>query len=73
MPSKYPVVKPEKIIDYMQTKGFRYVSQKGSHRKYTNGKCVVIVPMHSELAKGTLKSILAQAEISIEEFCDYLK
>lgn len=73
MPSKYPVVKPERVIEYMLTKGFHFVSQKGNHRKYTNGKCVVIVPMHSELAKGTLKSILAQAEISIEEFCDFLK
>ncbi len=72
MPSKYPMVKPERIIDYMLLKGFRFVSQKGSHRKYTNGKHVVIVPMHSELAKGTLKSILAQAGISIEEFNEYL-
>ncbi len=72
MPSKYPVVKPEKIIEYMIFRGFRFVSQRGSHRKYTNGKNVVIVPMHSDLAKGTLKSILMQAEISIDEFRDFL-
>lgn len=72
MPSKYPVVKPEKIIDFLLFNGFWFVSQKGSHRKYTNGKNVVIIPMHNELAKGTLKSILSQAEISIDEFVEFL-
>lgn len=33
---------------------------------------VVIVPMHNELAKGTLKSILEQAGLTIEEFLHYL-
>lgn len=36
MPSKYPVVKPEEVIKFLEFKDFRYVSQKGSHRKYTN-------------------------------------
>ena len=73
MPSKYPVVKPEKLIVFLTINGFTFVSQRGSHRKYTNGKQTVIVPMHSELAKGTLKSILTQAEISVEEFGVFLK
>lgn len=72
MPSKYPVVKPEEVIKFLEFKDFRYVSQKGSHRKYTNGKCVVIIPMHGELAKGTLKSILLQANITIDEFNEYI-
>ena len=44
------------------------VSQKGSHRKYTDGNHVVIVPMHNELARGTLKSILNQAGMTLDEF-----
>lgn len=73
MPSKYPVVKPKELIDFLYTKGFWYVSQNGSHRKYTNGKLVVIVPMHYEIKKGTLKCILSQAQIPVEDLIEYLE
>jgi predicted RNA binding protein YcfA (HicA-like mRNA interferase family) len=68
MPSKYPILKPKEVIAKLETFGFRFVSQKGSHKKYTDGKRVVIVPDHDELAKGTLKSILSQAGIDLEDF-----
>ena len=68
MPSKYPVMKPKEIINKLTKKNFYYVSQKGSHAKYTDGKHVVIIPMHEEIAKGTLKSILMQAGIELDEF-----
>ena len=40
--------------------------------KYSNGSRVVIIPNHYEIAKGTLKSILEQADISLEEFLSLL-
>lgn len=70
MPSKYPVLKPEEVISVLSTFGFTFVSQKGSHRKYSDGKHVVIIPMHEEVAKGTLRSILRTAEITIDEFME---
>lgn len=70
MPSKYPVLRPEEVIKKLEKKGFVYVSQKGSHRKYSDGIHVVIIPMHNEIAKGTLKSILQQAGMSLEEFME---
>ena len=63
MPSKYPILVPEEVIKKFSKKGFYFVSQKGSHRKYSNGKRTYIIPMHSEIAKGTLKSILCQADV----------
>lgn len=70
MSSKYPVLPPNKIIKIMNKFGFKKCSQKGSHAKYINYKTgnIFIIPMHSEIAKGTLKSILEQAEIELEEF-----
>lgn len=49
--------------------GFVEVSQRGSHVKLKNeaGR-VVIVPMHRELAAGTLGSILRQAGLERTEF-----
>ena len=75
MGSKYPVLSPNEIIKALEKVGFRKISQKGSHAKYkrlANPSRVVIVPMHSEIAKGTLKSILEQADLRLEEFLNLL-
>ena len=58
MSSKYPVLPPVMI------------SQKGSHAKYMNEKTgrIFIIPMHDEIARGTLKSILEQANIELNQF-----
>ena len=66
MGSKYPVLKPQEIIKRLESFGFKFISQKGSHMKYSDGKRVVIIPNHSEIAKGTFKSILSMANISLE-------
>lgn len=74
MSSKYPVLPPDKIIKVMKKFGFYKISQKGSHAKYINketGK-IFIIPMHYEIAKGTLKSILEQADIELNQFLENL-
>ena len=52
--------------------GFVFVSQKGSHvklRRFLAGKAITtIVPLHRELASGTLKGILELAQIAEREF-----
>jgi len=72
MGSKYPVLRPEQIIHALEKRGFRFKSQKGSHRKYAAEGRVVIVPMCYEIAKGTLQSILEQADLPFEEFLGLL-
>ncbi len=60
------------ILNFLYKKGFTLTSQKGSHqklRKVTEEKIItVIVPNHSELAPGTLRNILRQADITLNEF-----
>ena len=53
---------------------FEKVSQKGSHVKYKNlySQKVFIIPMHKEIASGTLKSILEQANIELDKFLKFL-
>jgi len=52
--------------------GFYFVSQRGSHvkpkRRIKNREIITIVPLHKELAPGTLKGVLDLAEVNIEEF-----
>lgn len=72
MGSKYPVLSPKDIIRILEQFGFEFISQKGSHMKYSNGKNIVIIPNHSEIAKGTLKSILFMANINLDEFLKHM-
>lgn len=62
-----PVLKPEQIIKGLEGNGFRFVSQKGSHRKHKKNGRTAIVPMHYEVAKGTLQSILDQSGLTIQD------
>ena len=70
MSAKYPILPPKKVIKAMKQLGFQKISQKSSHIKYMNnttGK-IFIIPKHYEVARGTLRSILEQANIELEEF-----
>lgn len=56
----------------LEAAGFQIVHQRGSHVKFAkqteDGIRTAIVPRHSEIAVGTLRSILRQAGISPDEF-----
>lgn len=56
--------------------GFNIVSQKGSHMKLKKrtlqGEIITIVPMHKELARGTVRGIVRLAQIDHKEFLQYL-
>jgi len=56
----------------LEAAGFSEVSQKGSHVKFARtspeGTYTVIVPHHREVAMGTMRSILRQAGLSVEQF-----
>lgn len=68
-----PVVSGQQTIKALTRLGFERVSQRGSHVKLrSNEGRTAIVPMHDELARGTLRSILRQADISIEVFRENL-
>lgn len=74
MSSKYPILPPNKIIIGLGKLGFRKVSQKGSHAKYKNDftNRIYIIPMHKEIARGTLKNILEQAGVELDEFLNQI-
>ncbi len=71
MPRLHPLSARE-VCRILQKHGFAIVRQKGSHiilrRELQDRGITVPVPNHSELAKGTLKSIIDQSEIPKSEF-----
>ncbi|HJP94305.1 MAG TPA: type II toxin-antitoxin system HicA family toxin [Pyrinomonadaceae bacterium] len=66
-PLPYRVVKRK-----LENAGFEERMAKGSHRKFvklvSEGVITAIVPEHREIAVGTLRSIIRQAMLTLEEF-----
>ena len=58
----------DRVIQILKRMGFELLRVKGSHAVLRNGEHICVVPLHDELAVGTLKSILRQAGISAQEF-----
>jgi predicted RNA binding protein YcfA (HicA-like mRNA interferase family) len=60
------------VIKILSKFGFRVVRQRGSHIVlkgfYKEMERTVVVPKHREIAVGTLRGILFQAGITVEEF-----
>ncbi|MCC6805617.1 MAG: type II toxin-antitoxin system HicA family toxin [Anaerolineae bacterium] len=63
----------EKCINALQRAGFSFVRQTGSHTVYHDGEHVVVVPRHpGKIKPGTMKSIIRQAGMSVDEFLELL-
>ena len=56
--------------------GFQISDRSGSHvrlsKETSEGKVGTVVPMHSEIKIGTLKSILKLGKVNEEEFSEYI-
>lgn len=72
MGNKYPILKPDEIISVLSKRRFVFKSQRGSHAKYTDGRHTVIIPIHDTVARGTLKAILFQAGMDLDDFLELL-
>lgn len=66
MSPRLPVVSGTEVISPLLQAGFEEISQRGSHVKLRNAEGrTAIVPLHRELAPGTLRSVLRQAALSV--------
>lgn len=70
MSVKLPVISGERLIKILVRKGFSVKRQAGSHVVLQKADIVFSVPLHDELKKGTLKAILNQSGLSIEDLLD---
>jgi predicted RNA binding protein YcfA (HicA-like mRNA interferase family) len=74
---KLPITSGRKLIAALKSAGFIEVRQRGSHvslQKITPGKTYkTVIPLHRELAKGTLLDILHQTGLSKDDLLELLK
>jgi len=73
--TKPPLLSGKKIVKAFEKAGFYRVSQKGGHIKLRNDtrRITLIIPDHKEVDRWTLRGIIRDAELTIEEFIRLLK
>ena len=72
-----PHLSGKEIIRALERLGFVQARRRGSHvvmkKSAPEGSVGCVVPMHGEVAIGTLHSILKQAKVSADEFIKVVK
>ncbi len=69
--TKLPVVSGKEVVERLERADFVLVRQTGSHmimRREQVPKITVSIPDHKELKRGTLKNILRQINLTVDEF-----
>jgi predicted RNA binding protein YcfA (HicA-like mRNA interferase family) len=70
---RLPVLSGEELVTALTKGGFEIVRRKGSHVSLLKGAFKTVVPLHKELAKGTILGILRQCGLSKEDLILLLK
>jgi predicted RNA binding protein YcfA (HicA-like mRNA interferase family) len=70
-----PLLKPDDVIRVFTRLGWQVVRQRGSHIILTRPGSIATlsVPNHAQVARGTLRTLIARAGLTVEEFLDALK
>ena len=73
--TKVPVISGRKCLQTLSRAGFYLKRQTGSHMilRRDDPFAQVVVPDHKELDRSTLRAIIRQAALSVDEFLKLLK
>jgi len=69
--SHLPCLSGREVVKALEKVGFAFDHQRGSHIVVRNAQPPhrrITVPDHREVAKGTLRAIIRQAGLSVDEF-----
>jgi len=67
-----PLLKPREVVKAFEKLGWEVARTRGSHIIMTKAGHIATlsIPDHPHVARGTLRSLMARAGISLEEFLD---
>jgi predicted RNA binding protein YcfA (HicA-like mRNA interferase family) len=65
-------LKPEKVLKALQRHGFEIDHVTGSHYILKKDQLRVTLPFHKSIRVGTLKAILSQAQLDVDELIGLL-
>ena len=67
--SKLPVVSGRAVIKALQRLGYSVRDQEGSHVHLRHPtRPPLTIPNHKEIARGTLRAIIRQADLTVQQF-----
>ena len=67
--SKLPVLSGKEVLEILRSIGYYVRDQKGSHIHLRNpARKPLTIPNHKEIARGTLRQIIKDAGLTVEEF-----
>ncbi len=69
-----PILSGRKVVRVFENLGWQVARQRGSHIiMVKDGEIATLsIPNHKEIARGTLRSLIRTAGITVEEFCDQI-
>ena len=70
---KLPTLSGRELIKLLEKAGFSVVRHKGSHVSLQKGQFRTVVPLHDELAKGTMLAILKQCGMTRDDLARTLR
>ncbi len=72
--SKLPRISGRQCVKALEGAGFHFKRQEGSHiiLRRDDPFAQLVVPDHRELDRGTLRAIIRQAGLGVDEFVNWL-
>ena len=70
-----PILKPKEVIKAFQMLGWEVACQRGSHIILVKKNHIATfqVPNHPQVARGTLRALIARAGLTADEFLEALE
>jgi len=70
-----PILKPREVVKTFEKLGWAVARQRGSHIILTKRGHVATlsIPNHPEVARGTLRSLISKAGITVSDFIEALE
>jgi len=73
MTDKLPILSGKEVVKVLVKLGYTVNDQKGSHiHLRTPVQRPLTVPNHPEIARGTLRTIIKDADLTVEKFLELL-
>ncbi len=74
MSERLPALRPAQVVRALERAGWRTARQRGSHLVMVKPDAgILVIPIHTrDVPRGTLRGVLADAGLSVEEFLSML-
>ena len=68
-----PVISGKEMVLVLEKLGYEMKRRRGSHMMMRKTGKLIVVPNHKELRRGTLRNILREADLTVEELLELLR